>query len=463
MTRSARLKKRLVRLLGDVAVAALALFAAFAIRVFWILPFVSGQLPAERLSLFSGALPWVLLEQVLSLALLGLYETGPPLGRVELVRRLFWAVGTQVLFGAAASFLGNLFFPRSVLVFYAGLDALLLFVFRHLLERFDPLPRQKVVLVGSGEAAQSVAREVRLQGYHGLEIAGYVTVPDPAFSPQADPDLGPCLGTLEDLPQLLRSGRAQHVLLVSSQPNWLTTAVDLLTAERPPATQVWLLPGPFESLIGRMRYRWVSDLPVIEVLGERDWRKRYPGKRLFDLTVGATLLLLSLPLLALAAVLVKVTSPGPVIYRQRRVGLELEEFEIWKLRTMYEGSEPDGEEPLAVAGDPRMTPVGAWLRRYRIDELPQLLQVLAGRMSLVGPRPERPGRVAALLKQVPGYHERFLVPPGITGLAQVHGEYHSSAENKLRYDLAYLASWSPWLDLAILWRTARVVLTSRGV
>ncbi len=446
---------------GDLLVAASALALAFAWRVTWPLPATTSQLPPERLVLLGEALPWVLLGQVASLALLGLYDSGPPLGRVELVRRLFWAVSTQLATGASAIFLGNLFFPRSVLILYALLNAGLLFLFRHLVERFEPLPRRRVVLVGGGSGASELAREIRLHGYHGLELAGHVPVPGEE-SP-ADPELGPCIGSLHDLPQILRSGRATDVLLVPGRPGWLTGVVDLLASSRPPESQVWLLPGPFEALIGKMRYRWVSDLPVIEVLGERNWRARFPGKRLLDLLLGSVLLLLSLPVLAVTGLLVRLTSSGPTFYRQRRVGLELQEFELWKFRTMYVGSESDGEEPLAGQQDPRVTPLGAWLRRYRLDELPQLLQVLTGKMTLVGPRPERPRRVAAYLEAVPGYRERFCVPPGLTGLAQVHGDYHSSPENKLRYDLAYLASWSPWLDLAILWRTIRIVLTSRGV
>jgi lipopolysaccharide/colanic/teichoic acid biosynthesis glycosyltransferase len=118
---------------------------------------------------------------------------------------------------------------------------------------------------------------------------------------------------------------------------------------------------------------------------------------------------------------------------------------------------------MAAAGDPRLTPAGALLRKTRVDEIPQLLNVLAGSMSLVGPRPERPGFVQRYLSEVPGYAERFSLAPGLTGLAQVNGDYHSSPQNKLRYELAYMGNWSLWLDLAVLVRTVKIVLTSRGV
>jgi len=227
---------------------------------------------------------------------------------------------------------------------------------------------------------------------------------------------------------------------------------------------VLLLPGPFESLIGRMRYRWVHDLPLVEVVRETEWRVNWPVKRLLDLVVGSLLLLAALPVLGACALAVRLTSPGPVLYRQTRVGRGRRPFTLWKLRTMRVDAESgESGEVLAQPGDPRLTPIGALLRRYRLDEIPQLWNVLRGSMSLVGPRPERPGFVQRYLEEVPGYAERFSLAPGLTGLAQVNGDYHSSPRNKLRYELAYLANWSLWLDVTILLRTVKIVLTSRGV
>jgi lipopolysaccharide/colanic/teichoic acid biosynthesis glycosyltransferase len=138
-------------------------------------------------------------------------------------------------------------------------------------------------------------------------------------------------------------------------------------------------------------------------------------------------------------------------------------FTLLKLRTMQVDAESESGEVLAQPGDPRLTRIGAFLRRFRLDEIPQLLNVLQGTMSLVGPRPERPGFVQRYLQEVPGYAERFSLAPGLTGLAQVNGDYHSTPQNKLRYELAYMANWTLWLDLSILLRTVKIVLTSRGV
>jgi exopolysaccharide biosynthesis polyprenyl glycosylphosphotransferase len=452
-----------LRLLGDVAVASLALWLAFRIRIELALPFTDQLLPAERIAGFARAGPWLVGAQIVLLALLGLYDDFRPLPRVDLARRLVLVSGFQAVAGAAAIFLTNAFFSRSVLLLYALLDAVFLYLWRRFLDRLARPELRRVAVVGRGSAAREVARSVAAHRWHGLVVAGHVPVPgEPESGEEIPPELGPPLGRIEDLPGLLLAGAIDDILLAPRADTWQTALVDSLAGVRPPQTSVLLLPGPFESLIGRMRYRWVSDLPVVDVIRESEWRNRLPAKRVVDMVAGGVLALLSLPLLALGALAVKLTSTGPVFHRQLRVGAGLAPFELWKLRTMRVGAEADNEERLAERGDPRLTPAGAWLRRFRIDELPQLAHVLSGKMSLVGPRPERPGFVQRYLAEVPGYRERFSVPPGLTGLAQVNGEYDSSPENKLRYDLAYIATWSPWLDLAILLRTVKIVLTSRG-
>jgi exopolysaccharide biosynthesis polyprenyl glycosylphosphotransferase len=294
-------------------------------------------------------------------------------------------------------------------------------------------------------------------------VAGFVPRPGEEPSSQIDEVLGPCLGTADDLPGLLAGGQVEDIVLAGSDDSWQSRLLDSLAGTRPAHTNVLLLPGPFESLIGRMRYRWIHDLPLVEVVRESEWRINWPLKRVLDLVAGAVLTVLSLPVLAVCAAAVQASSPGPILYRQTRVGRGQRPFTLLKLRTMQVDAEAESGEVLAQPDDPRLTPIGAYLRRFRLDEIPQLLNVLQGSMSLVGPRPERPGFVQRYLREVPGYAERFSIAPGLTGLAQVNGDYHSSPQNKLRYELAYLANWSLWLDLSILLRTVKIVLTSRGV
>jgi exopolysaccharide biosynthesis polyprenyl glycosylphosphotransferase len=443
--------------------ALVAWYGAGWLRVLAPLPFTQGLMPVERLALLHPAVPLVLVLQLVTLYLFGQYDSPEPRPRLLLAGRLLGATLAQGGALTAWLFFADRTFPRSVLLLYVALDWLLLAAWRTAAQQvYRPL-RRRVAVAGCGQAAQELAAKIAQHHWHGLDVVGHVHTPadPPPGVDEAEP-LGPCLGTLEELPERLRAGGFDDLILAAPAGAWQTRLVDLLAGARAEHTSVLLLPGPFESLIGRMRYRWVSDIPLIEVIGASEWNLHRPVKRVFDLAFASALLLAGSPLLLACAAAVRLTSPGPVLYRQTRVGRGQEPFTLLKLRTMHLDAE-QGEELLATPGDPRLTPVGAFLRRTRLDELPQLLNVLAGSMSLVGPRPERPGFVRAYLARVPGYAERFSLRPGLTGLAQVNGEYDSTPENKLRYDLAYLANWSVWLDLSILFRTVRTVLTSRGV
>jgi exopolysaccharide biosynthesis polyprenyl glycosylphosphotransferase len=463
--RESRLRKA-VRMAGDGAATFVSLAAAFWVRIHLPLPFTAGLLPGDRLQFLRRDWGVVLLVQFASLHAFGFYDRPRPRTRAEAVRLLAGAALVQ-----AAALMGYFFFtfrsfPRSVLLLYVACDLAVLLAWRGLVDRGGGQRERLVAIVGWGQAAAEIARTLAQHRWHGLRVAGFVPLPgeppppDPA---SLEPALGRQLGSGEDLPGLLAAGTIDDIILAGSGDTWQTRLIDQLAGARPDHTNVLLLPGPFESLIGRMRYRWVHDLPLIEVMRETEWRINWPLKRLLDLVAGSLLLLASLPALAACAAAVRLTSPGPVLYRQLRVGRGQRQFTLLKLRTMRDDAEAESGEVLAQPGDPRLTPCGAMLRRFRLDEVPQLINVLQGTMSLVGPRPERPGFVQRYLREVPGYAERFSLAPGLTGLAQVNGEYHSSPQNKLRYDLAYAANWTLWLDVSILLRTVRIVLSSRGV
>ncbi len=450
---------------GDLAAAVGAFATAFFVRLHVPLPFTLSLLPPDRLSFFASEWWVVGIAQPLTLYFLGFYDPPEPGTRSELPRRLAAAVALQGLALMGYYFLTNRTFPRSILPLFALFNVLALLAWRNLLLRLVRQPRRRVAIVGANTSARELAATIRSHGWHELEVAGFVPAPfepPPAQEDEGVADLGPCLGEVADLPALLAEGVVDDLILASDTGSWQSHLMDRLARGGPARGSVLLLPGPFESLIGRMRYRWVRDLPLIEVVRQSEWRVNRPVKRALDLVAGALLLVLSLPLLLAAALAVRLSSPGPVFYRQTRIGVGRKPFVLRKLRTMQEDAEQPGDEVLAQPGDPRLTPVGGLLRRYRIDEIPQLVNVLGGSMSLVGPRPERPAFVERYLEEIPGYAERFSLPPGLTGLAQVSGHYHSTAENKLRSDLAYLANWSLWLDLAILLRTVKIVLTSRG-
>jgi sugar transferase (PEP-CTERM system associated) len=188
-------------------------------------------------------------------------------------------------------------------------------------------------------------------------------------------------------------------------------------------------------------------------------------KRFFDIFVSSIFLLATLPFTLIAALSIKFESPGPILYRQERVGLHGGSFMVLKLRSMRQDAETGGAPQWATVGDPRVTKVGAFIRKARIDELPQLINVLRGDMSFVGPRPERPFFVDQLSEAIPFYRERHCVKPGITGWAQINYPYGASLEDsrqKLSYDLYYVKNHSLFLDFIIILSTVRVILMQQG-
>lgn len=199
--------------------------------------------------------------------------------------------------------------------------------------------------------------------------------------------------------------------------------------------------------------------------GFRQGRVSKTGKVLMDMILAIAMLFMSLPLMLLVAILIKLDSAGPVLYRQERVGVRGKPFTLFKFRSMHRDAEAGGRPLWAAVGDPRVTRVGRFIRYTRIDELPQLLNVLRGEMSLIGPRPERPYFVDKLTAVIPFYAMRHYVKPGITGWAQVNASYGASTEDareKLRYDLYYIKHRSFVLDMLIVWRTLRVVVLQQG-
>ena len=175
--------------------------------------------------------------------------------------------------------------------------------------------------------------------------------------------------------------------------------------------------------------------------------------------------LIAIPVMLIVALLVRITSPGPALYRQVRAGKDSVNFTLFKFRSMYQDAEAKSGAVWATKGDPRVTPLGRWLRRLRLDELPQLINVLRGEMVIVGPRPERPEFVKVLVGQIPYYHQRLAVKPGITGWAQINHKYGDTLEDtltKLEYDLYYIKNLNMTLDLYIMFQTAKVMLLSRG-
>ncbi|HVM14768.1 MAG TPA: exopolysaccharide biosynthesis polyprenyl glycosylphosphotransferase [Egibacteraceae bacterium] len=278
----------------------------------------------------------------------------------------------------------------------------------------------------------------------------------------------PILGTTADLEAQMHLHRVAHLIVCFSATSH-SVLLDMVRRARRSGVAVSLLPRLYEEVTSRARVRHVGGIPLLEVSqpDPRGWQ--FTAKYAIDRVVAFVALLLLLPLLLALAAAVAATSPGPVLYRQRRVGLDAQEFDIFKFRTMY--VETDQEEPGAtvaeamlsqrsplVNGD-RRTPVGRWLRRFSLDELPQLMNVLRGEMSLIGPRPERPSLADAFERRVYRYGDRHRVKSGITGWAQVAGlRGSSSLEDRVEWDNYYIENWSWWLDVKIAILTVPALL-----
>lgn len=264
---------------------------------------------------------------------------------------------------------------------------------------------------------------------------------------------------MNDVARIVGNHRANRVII--SSPIALRELVESLVLADGVNVRVDVVPELYEVFIGTVD-SIVGDVPLMEISHTTVPRYYAVAKRAVDLLVALVGLVLTSPLLLAASASIVICDGLPVFYSQERVGRDMKPFRIHKLRTMIRDAEDDTGPVIAEVDDARITAVGKILRRFRIDEIPQLVNILAGEMSFVGPRPERPHFVEKYLAEVPGYRERFKVKPGITGLAQVSGSYATTPERKLKYDLIYIYHQRPVLDVQIVVDTLRVVLTGRG-
>ena len=325
-------------------------------------------------------------------------------------------------------------------------------------------PRERLLLVGTDTAAVDLAREIFSRRHElGVEIVGFID-PDPARigAPVLNPGV---IGTVEDIPSIVRARRV-HRVVVSLADARGKLPMDKLLELRLDGVNFDHLASVYEEYTGKIAVENLRPSWLIFSEGFRKTRLLTAAKRVIDIVSAALGLVIVLPVMAVVALAVKLTSPGPVLYHQRRVGQHGRIFTVRKFRSMRQDAEAaTGPVWAAKEGDARVTSIGGWLRRTRIDELPQLWNVLTGDMSLVGPRPERPEFVGELTRTIPFYGQRHIVRPGLTGWAQVKYTYGATTEDalqKLQYDLFYIKHLSVALDLYIMLTTVRTVLLQRG-
>jgi exopolysaccharide biosynthesis polyprenyl glycosylphosphotransferase len=323
---------------------------------------------------------------------------------------------------------------------------------------------ETVLIVGAGRVGAAVERRLEEQPEIGLRPIGFVDhspVPD-----EGEPRIGPVLGVPDQLAEIAeKTGTRNVILAFINEPD--SVLIPIVRECEARGLSVYLVPRLFESMSDRFSLEHLGGLPLLGLQGVHPKGWQFAVKHTFDRVAAALMLIVLSPVVIAAAIAVKLSSPGPVFFRQRRVGRDERAFDMLKFRSMrvapaepevVVSGVPEDLAPGGVEGDDRRTRVGRLLRRMSLDELPQLINVLKGEMSIVGPRPERPEFVELFDRSVLHYGDRHRVKSGMTGWAQVHGlRGRTSLSDRLEWDNYYIQNWSLWLDLKILLMTIVVI------
>ena len=369
-------------------------------------------------------------------------------------------IEATVVLAAAAFFYRSYSFSRSFLLGLGATSAAFLLCGRvfgrylHLLARERGVGVERVAVCGRGPGQAKLVDALRAQPGVGYVVAGEV-LQDATL---AAGDL-PVLGIAGDIADVVERHRVD-VVVVTLPLREMARVLPFIDALADHQVQVCFVPDLEELWTTSLRVRDIQGLPFVELRQVALHGMDRVAKRTFDLLVATSLLIALSPLFLLVALGVRLASRGPVLYRQQRVGRDGRLFRILKFRTMHQDAERLTGPVWASAGDPRRTWLGSWLRRWSLDELPQLVNVVRGEMSLVGPRPERPVFVQEFRTSVPRYFERHKVRSGITGWAQVNGlRGDTPLDERTRYDIYYVENWSLGFDIKILVMTLRSVLS----
>jgi sugar transferase (PEP-CTERM system associated) len=396
-----------------------------------------------------------------------LYDLRGVAGVRDLTVRLMNALGTTSLILAAVYYLapdwiiGRGVFVISGVIMIAFVVAWRA-VFAWLTRRVSP--RERLLLVGTSAGAVELARELFARRQElGVDIVGFVD-PDPTRIGAHVINPG-VVGSIDDIPSLVSRLNVDRVVVSLSDARGKLPMDRLLDIRFSSGVTFDHLASVYEEYTGKIAVENLRPSWLIFSEGFRKTRVLMAAKRALDLAFAIVGLTIGVPIMLLVGLLVKCTSRGPMFYHQTRVGLKGREFTVHKFRTMREDAELTTGPVWSTANDSRVTSIGSFLRRTRLDEMPQLWNVLKGEMSFVGPRPERPGFVRELTERIPYYGQRHVLKPGVTGWAQIRYTYGASVEDaieKLQYDLYYIKNLSIALDLVILVETLKTVIMRRG-
>lgn len=323
--------------------------------------------------------------------------------------------------------------------------------------------REKTIILGKNRRGLSVANYLFKNEDQGYDIVGFIKATD---DPAEDIDTGdiPVLGIEQNIGTIIQDNEVSDIVLALEKPEH-TRILSIMGQINGFPVKVKIVPDLYDVMSGLVRTQQIAGMPLMEInLENTNWYQR-GLKRIFDLILTIPFLILFIPLAIIIAIAIKLESKGPILYKQVRVGKDFCKFKTIKFRSMQHNAEEETGPKWAETDDPRITKVGSFLRRFRLDEVPQFLNVLIGDMSIIGPRPERPYFVDQLSKEYPFYHRRLSVLPGISGWSQIKQSYDQNIDDirqKLKFDFYYIENLSFGLDLKIMISTIWVMFSGQG-
>lgn len=397
----------------------------------------------------------------------GLYDIAASSNDIQFYNKLLRNLLIGIGLGAAYFyFLTDRLFdikPRAVFFIFAALTLVLFFAWRYFYNMLVQRPAilRNVLIIGMKDEARELVEEIIKKPQLGYKIAAII---HDGYQEQYKFGNVAMYDSSINIATLLKTHNIA-VVVTSLNPHTTPGLVKHLYESLALKLQFFDLPTFYEKLTGKIPVTTIGHIWFLENLAESEKTIYEIFKRLLDIAASILILTITLPFMPFIALGIKIDSKGPVFFRQHRVGALSKKFLAIKFRSMITGAEAQGQPQWAKKDDPRITRMGKFLRKTRLDEVPQLLNVLRGEMSLIGPRPERPEFVQELERIIPFYNERHLVKPGLTGWAQINFGYGASPQDalkKLQYDLFYIKNRSLPLDIGILLKTLNIIMTGRG-